>query len=141
MFVLSKGTPSTCNYLMTPCLNAGKDMSKSSYKNYSANEQKRKIKKLEVNSEKIKTNVWEFKVGKGSGDDSFSKKHPATFPEKLAEDHILSWSNEGDIVMDIFAGSGTTRKMALKNNRRYIGFEIAEEYVEIDNARNNQIHI
>lgn len=62
-------------------------------------------------------------------------KHPATFPEKLAEDHILSWSNEWDTVLDCFAGSGTTLKMAHKNNRKYIGIEISEEYINIIKQR------
>ena len=62
-------------------------------------------------------------------------KHPAPFPEKLAEDHILSWSNEGDTVLDCFAGSGTTLKMAHKNNRKYIGIEISEEYINIIKQR------
>jgi site-specific DNA-methyltransferase (adenine-specific) len=61
--------------------------------------------------------------------------HPAPFPEKLAEDHILSWSNEGDIIIDPMAGSGTTLKMAKKNNRNYIGIEISQEYVDIINKR------
>ena len=69
--------------------------------------------------------------------DSIAFKHPAIFPEKLAEDHILSWSNEGDIVMDIFMGSGTSAKMALRNNRNFIGFEISEEYCNIANSRIN----
>lgn len=139
MFVLTKGKIKTCNYIKEPCLNSGKDMSKSSYKNYSKDEQKRKIKKIEVNKEKIKTNVWDFNVGNGSGDDKFSKQHPATFPEKLAQDHILSWTNEGDVVMDIFIGSGTTAKKCIENNRNYIGFEISSEYCEIANERINGI--
>lgn len=52
------------------------------------------------------------------------------FPIKLAEDHILSWSNEGDIVFDPFLGSGTTMFAAIKNNRRFIGCEINEDYVK-----------
>lgn len=135
MFIFTKGRIKTCNYLTTPCLNGGKDMSKSSYKNYSQNEQKRKLKKLEVNKEKILTNVWDFNVGNGSGDDKFSKMHPATFPEKLIQNHILTWSNECEIVMDIFIGSGTTAKMALKNNRNFIGFEISDEYCEVAKQR------
>ena len=63
------------------------------------------------------------------------QEHPAPFPEKLAEDHILSWSNEGDIILDPMAGSGTTLKMAKKNNRNYIGIEIAPEYIEIIKER------
>jgi DNA modification methylase len=66
-----------------------------------------------------------------------NKEHKAVFPEKLAEDHILSWSNEGDTILDPMAGSGTTLKMAKKNNRNYIGIEIAQEYIEIIKARLN----
>ena len=128
MFVFSKGFPKTCNYLKEPCKNAGKDMSKSSYKNYSANDQNdRKNKDKIVNKEKILSNVWTIKIGNGSGSDKISFKHPATFPEELAYKHILSWSNEGDAVLDPFVGSGTTAKMALLNNRNYIGFELSEE--------------
>ena len=60
-----------------------------------------------------------------------SGKHPAVFPEQLAEDHILSWSNENDIIFDPFVGSGTTPKMAKKLGRRYIGIDISEEYCEL----------
>tara|TARA_R110002050_G_scaffold3963_1_gene20392 strand:+ start:324 stop:1073 length:750 start_codon:yes stop_codon:yes gene_type:complete len=62
-------------------------------------------------------------------------KHPAIFPEKLVKDHITSWSNEGDLVYDTFMGSGTTAKMAILNNRNYIGSEISEEYCNIANER------
>lgn len=77
-----------------------------------------------------RTNIWKYTT-------SFNDKtgHPAVFPEKLAEDHILSWSNEGDLVLDPFAGSGTTAKMALLNNRHYIGFDISEEYIKIEEKR------
>ena len=57
------------------------------------------------------------------------------FPEQLANDHILSWSNEGDMILDPFMGSGTTAKMALKNNRYFIGFEISKEYCDISEDR------
>ena len=57
------------------------------------------------------------------------------FPEALANDHIISWSNEGDIVLDPFMGSGTTGKMALLNNRKFIGIELSPEYVEIARKR------
>lgn len=71
----------------------------------------------------LRNNIWKYSVG-------FNDKtgHPAVFPEKLAEDHILSWTLEGDTVLDPFSGSGTTSKMSLLNNRNYIGFEINEEY-------------
>ena len=78
---------------------------------------------------KKRSNVWDVNVlNKNNG-------HPAVFPEELANDHIISWSNEGDLVYDPFMGSGTTAKMALFNNRQYIGSEISEEYCEIISAR------
>jgi len=61
--------------------------------------------------------------------------HPAIFPEKLARDHIYSWSNEGDLVYDPFMGSGTTAKMAHILKRRWIGSEISQEYVDTANKR------
>ena len=73
----------------------------------------------------LRTNIWKYSV-------SFNDKtgHPAVFPEKLAEDNILSWSCEGDLVLDPFMGSGTTAKMAILNNRNYIGFELNKDYYE-----------
>ncbi len=62
-------------------------------------------------------------------------KHPAIYPERLAQDHILSWSNEGDVVFDPMCGSGTTCKMAFLNNRNYIGVDISEEYINIAEER------
>lgn len=72
----------------------------------------------------LRTNIWKYNV-------AFNDKivrHPAVFPEQLAEDCILSWSVEGDTVLDPFMGSGTTAKMAMLNNRNFIGFEVNEEY-------------
>lgn len=71
----------------------------------------------------LRTNIWKYSV-------AFNDKtgHPAVFPEKLAEDNILSWSVEGDLVLDPFMGSGTTAKMAMMNRRNYIGFELNEGY-------------
>jgi site-specific DNA-methyltransferase (adenine-specific) len=78
----------------------------------------------------LRNNIWKYSVG-------FNDKtgHPAVFPEELARDHILSWSNTGDVVLDPFMGSGTTAKMAMLNNRHYIGFDISEEYCEIARER------
>jgi len=75
-------------------------------------------------------NVWEF-----GGGDKVSNGHPAVFPEQLANDHIISWSNENDLIYDPFMGSGTTAKMAILKNRKYIGSEISEEYCKIIETR------
>lgn len=84
-------------------------------------------------------NVWKINVGfNKSTKDSVAFDHPATFPEALARDHILSWSNEGDVVLDPFCGSGTTLKMAREMGRRGIGIEINEEYCGITVARLQQ---
>lgn len=77
---------------------------------------------------KHKTEVWNILP-------RIMKEHPAPFPEELAENIILSCSKEGDIVLDPFAGSGTTLKMAKKNNRNFVGIEISQEYIDIINKR------
>jgi len=79
-----------------------------------------------------RNNIWKYNVGKGfNSKDKESHEHPAIFPEQLAEDHIMSWSNEDDTILDPFSGSGTTCKMAKKNNRKFIGIDISEEYCKL----------
>ena len=80
-------------------------------------------------------NVWTYFTGATISKDKIAFQHPAIFPEKLAEDHILSWSNEGDTVLDPMCGSGTTLKMAKLNNRNFIGCEISSEYCDIIKER------
>jgi len=85
-------------------------------------------------------NVWYINNGAGyTTKDKYAYEHPALFPESLAEDHILSWSNEGDIVLDPMCGAGTTCKMAKLNNRNFIGIDIDEKYIEISNKRVDNI--
>jgi DNA modification methylase len=91
------------------------------------------------NEFKARSNIWYVPAGHFMhGDDHIAFNHPATFPEDLARDHILSWSNEGDIVLDPFSGSGTTAKMARELGRHYIGIEINPEYCEIARKRLSQ---
>ena len=78
----------------------------------------------------VRFNIWDISPERNN-----KTGHPAIFPEKLAQDHILSWSNEGDIVLDCFMGSGTTGKMALLNNRQFIGIEKVENYFNIAKQR------
>ena len=77
-------------------------------------------------------NVWSIPPANSSVERT---GHPAPFPEALVQDHIISWSNPGDVVFDPFLGSGTTAKMALLNDRHYIGFEMNEEYFQIADKR------
>ena len=94
----------------------------------------------ELKTEKTKTNIWEYAVGMGgSTKDKIAFKHPAIFPEKLAYDHIISWSNEGDLVFDPMCGSGTILKMAKIAKRNYIGCDMSEEYVKIATERVNSV--
>lgn len=83
-----------------------------------------------------RTNIWKINAGGGiSSADPIAFNHPAIFPEALARDHILSWSNEGDIVLDPFSGSGTTAKMARLMGRRFIGIDVNADYCEIARKR------
>ena len=81
-------------------------------------------------------NIWRYSIGRGnSTKDDIAFEHPAIFPEDLAKDHILSWSDIGDVVLDPMCGSGTTCKMAKWLQRRYIGIDISEEYCKIAEKR------
>jgi DNA modification methylase len=92
-----------------------------------------------------RSNIWKYGTGRPSDLNKILKetglKHPAIFPEKLAKDHIVSWSNENDIVFDPFIGSGTVAKMAVLNKRKWLGFEMASEYIEISNKRLDNLEI
>lgn len=74
-------------------------------------------------------NVWLYNAGSAGANNDIN--HPAPFPEALARDHILSWSNPGNTVLDCFLGSGTTAKMAQQLGRRFVGIEISEEYCRL----------
>ena len=134
MFVFSKGKPKSVSLIREKTLATGKEKYTGTQQEngrFGSYGKKR-------NLERDKYNVWDIKVGSNqTTKDKIAFQHPAIFPEKLAEDHILSWSNEGDTILDPMAGSGTTLKMAKKNNRNYIGIEISPEYIEIINKRLN----
>jgi DNA modification methylase len=132
MFVFSKCSPKTCNYIMEECKNAGKKA--STYKQISKETGLNIDKNLITKDTKIKMNVWDYNLGYRE-----TGGHPATFPEKLARDHIVSWSNEGDLVLDPMCGSGTTCKMAKMNGRQFIGIEISPEYIKIAEQRIKEI--
>jgi site-specific DNA-methyltransferase (adenine-specific) len=81
-------------------------------------------------------NLWSYTVSGGSmAEDMIAHKHPAIFPESLARDHILSWSNPGDTILDPFAGSFTTAIAAINTNHKYICIERDPTYFEIGRQR------
>lgn len=132
MFIFSKGKPKTFNPLKTKTVRSGVEKLVANKKADGIN------KKVvgELKKEKTLINIWDYAVGLGgSTNDKIAFEHTAIFPEKLAQDHILSWSNEGDIVFDPMSGSGTTCKMAKLNNRNFIGMEISEEYTNLSLKR------
>ena len=83
-----------------------------------------------------RNNIWRYNTGKGyTTKDAFAFEHPAMYPELLAKEHILSWSNEGDLVLDTFMGAGTTAVMSRETGRDFIGFEIDETYYNLSQRR------
>ena len=132
MFVLSKGKPKTFNP-MTVLASNNKRKDKTAHR---TKDNKIVVPKTGRNEYRRLFNVWRYAVGLGgTTNDKIAFQHPAIFPEKLAHDHILSWSNEGDTVLDPFAGSGTVGKVAQQLNRNCILIEKEQEYVDIINKR------
>ena len=132
MFVLSRGTPSAVNLIEDRKNAIGHPNKNGTYTSGGKRNSDGTLEKsrLRVPSEYgRRTNVWKLSTADVGGD------HPAPFPESLARDHILSWSNEGDTVLDCFNGSGTTTKMARAMGRRWLGIEINPEYCEIARRR------
>ena len=128
MFVLTKGSPNTFNPLKMPTARNGFEMLTHNKKSDGVN------KKVlgELKKEKTRTNIWQYAVGLGgSTSDKMAFEHPAIFPEQLATDHILSWTNPNDLVFDPMCGSGTTCKMAVINDRHFLGLDISIDYVKL----------
>jgi site-specific DNA-methyltransferase (adenine-specific) len=135
MFVFSKGKPKTINLISDK---------KNKWANTKVHGTSRNTDgSLIIKSNHNKTNVAEFGVRFNIWDNPTEKnsdifKHPAMFPERLIYDHIISWTNENDLIYDCFMGSGTTGKVALYSKRNFIGSEISDEYCKIANKRINQ---
>lgn len=133
MFVLVKGKIATFNGLREPTKGYKPSVS-NTFRN--KNGDLLPVKYKQGFEDKIRGNIWKYNVGyMKSTTDTNAFEHPATFPEKLAGEHIISWSNEGDTVLDPFLGSGTTMKMAKQLNRKAVGIEISKEYCDIAKSR------
>lgn len=131
MFVFSKGTPKSINLIKDlPAKSAGQVL-KGARKH--ADGRRDTVPDFVVGEFKKRDNVWD----QATSNASFG--HPATFPEQLVVDHIVSWSNELDLVYDPFMGSGTTAVAAIKTNRNWFGSEISDEYVDSANRRIDQV--
>lgn len=139
MFVLTKGRISTFNPI--------KDRVNVKPPRVAVETQKRRTKnggdRVRRTVARRKTgkryNIWAYATGLNNATTNTAAfKHPAIFPEQLANDHILSWSNPDDVVLDCFMGSGTTGAMAVKNGRKFIGIELDPDYFKIAEERINQ---
>lgn len=131
MFIFSKGKPKTFNPI--------EDVKIKNMQPRFCKSNRNKNVKYEMYTPKkeytCRGNIWRYNVGSACTKDKIAYNHPAIFPEKLAQDHIFSWSNKGDVVLDPFCGSGTTAKMAMLTGRKFIGFEISAEYCDIAEKR------
>lgn len=134
MFILSKDSPKTVNRLKdSKNLTFGGKLNKSVGGRDGKNGGKLLDEMRTVSEFGFRSNIWRYPVGFADGSDKTD--HPAPFPEQLAKDHILSWSNEGDLVYDCFGGSGTTAKMSHLEKRDWIISEISSEYAALSQKR------
>jgi site-specific DNA-methyltransferase (adenine-specific) len=135
MFVFSKGRPTAVNLLEdVPNLSAGKIKTNSARRKASTGEHKIEERKAGKEFSR-RTNVWDYAVGVDSRLNPLVKQHPAVYPTKLVLDHISSWTNPNDVVLDPFFGSGTTGVACQQLGRNFIGLEISPEYCEIARQR------
>ncbi len=128
MFIFSKGVPKSFNPIQSRCKNGGKEC-KGSLKQITSGGIERKVKTYKSSESISEYNVWDIAVAQNHTD------HPAVYPLELAKKHILSWSNEGDLVFDPFLGSGTTGIAARLLEREFVGTEIDKEYFDIAKTR------
>lgn len=132
MFILSKGKPKTANIITDkPNKRAGELQYGSIRQKDGTVRKTSQYGKRAIAEFGRRSNVWNVFPAKSPKE----RLHPAPFPEQLAQDHILSWSNVGDVVLDIFMGSNTTGKMSILNGRKFIGIELDEKYYDISCKR------
>ena len=129
MFIFSKGKPKTFNPIIDRKNKKAGIKTTTTFREADGSTSKRSLKTVSEYGKRF--NIWQINEVKNNT----YGKHVAPFPEQLANDHIISWSNENDIVYDPFMGSGTTAKMAKINKRKWIGSEISKEYCEIIHER------
>lgn len=131
MFVFSKGKPKTTHLLKDRKNKWSGSWGKSSFRNKDGTLDRRSYK-VKYEQYGVRFNIWPINTGYGfSAKTKIAHEHPAIFPEALARDHIRSWSNPGDLVLDPLVGSGTTALEAERLQRRWIACDASEEYCQI----------
>jgi len=131
MFILSKGTIKTFNPIKDRKNKLPNARKHGTIRQKDGNTIKQSSIGKKANIYGQRFNVWDINTEVSN----LKRKHPAQFPERLVNDHILSWSNKGDLVLDPMNGSGTTTKMAKLLGRNYIGIDISEGYCKIAEKR------
>jgi site-specific DNA-methyltransferase (adenine-specific) len=132
MFVFTKGSPSAFNPLKEKSQTAGRI--RKTHRSKTGNHELNEEGEYTTKDYKMIGNVWDINICSEKG-----IKHPAKFPLKLAEDHITTWSNKGDVVFDPFAGSGTTGVACVNSGRSFIGIELDQDYFNIANNRIEEV--
>lgn len=139
MFVLSKGSPKTFNIIRDRKNSLGGQVHRPTLRQPDGTMKRGASWGREIREVGARTNIWRYSVGwMKSASDAVAFEHPAIMPEALASDHIASWSNPGDVVLDPFLGSGTTCKAAKALNRQWCGIEVNPDYCRIAEARLSQ---
>lgn len=145
VFVLSKGRVKTFNPIMIPTLRDDRHYNLHNRTDAASKEKRNAMRRgvhrranetFKTKESKIKPNIWFYGTGLGgSTSDKEAYQHPAILPEQLAHDHIVSWSNPGNLILDPMCGSGTVGKMAVLAERDFVGIDICQEYVDIARER------
>ena len=136
MFVFSKGKPKTFNAIRdrkNKCFGMEIHGTYRQKDGTTIPRGQRWSDEMGIKEHGIRHNVWDFPSEKNN-----KTGHPAVFPLSLAESHIRTWSNKGDVVLDPFLGSGTTALAAIETRRRFVGIEISSEYMQIAKQRINE---
>ena len=133
MLILSNGAVSTFHGLRAAKVTHDKPRMKQNSRDRAGNKMPYVFRQAK-SDDKLRDNVWVLPKAH-QRDLPPTGDHPAVMPVHLAADHVLSWSNSGDVVFDPMAGSGVTLYAAAQNGRRWLGCDISAEYAEVARRR------
>lgn len=140
MFILSKGKPKTFNPIMIPCKYKGRTRT-GTYRHNKDGKLRGLNTPGKVKDKKIKGNIWYYTVGENCTKLKKAHAHMAIFPDELVKDHIRSWTNVGDLVLDPFMGSGTVARICKGMQRSFLGYDISVEYCNLAREMLDEINI